>query len=171
MKKYTVLIALCLCMLALAACGGGSGDAVSYDTAKENLVNALAQELKAGGIGEDAFTEETPLPGYAILDVLGENEFLPVQVDASSVKQGVVIQAMMNVRSDLIVLIEVKDDAGAQRVQEALADTLASQEQTWSTYLPDQYEKVQNNVTGRVGNLLYDITSDHPQELEEAIKK
>ena len=107
MKKYTVLIALCLCMLALAACGGGSGDAVSYDTAKENLVNALAQELKAGGIGEDAFTEETPLPGYAILDVLGENEFLPVQVDASSVKQGVVIQAMMNVRSDLIVLIEV----------------------------------------------------------------
>ena len=155
MKKYTVLIALCLCMLALAACGGGSGDAVSYDTAKENLVNALAQELKAGGIGEDAFTEETPLPGYAILD----------QVDASSVKQGVVIQAMMNVRSDLIVLIEVKDDAGAQRVQEALADTLASQEQTWSTYLPDQYEKVQNNVTGRVGNLLYYITSDHPQEL------
>ena len=133
MKKYTVLIALCLCMLALAACGGGSGDAVSYDTAKENLVNALAQELKAGGIGEDAFTEETPLPGYAILDVLGENEFLPVQV--------------------------------------ALADTLASQEQTWSTYLPDQYEKVQNNVTGRVGNLLYYITSDHPQELEEAIKK
>ena len=171
MKKYTVLIALCLCMLALAACGGGSGDAVSYDTAKENLVNALAQELKAGGIGEDAFTEETPLPGYAILDVLGENEFLPVQVDASSVKQGVVIQAMMNVRSDLIVLIEVKDDAGAQRVQEALADTLASQEQTWSTYLPDQDEKVQNNVTGRVGNLLYYITSDHPQELEEAIKK
>ena len=171
MKKYTVLIALCLCMLALAACGGGSGDAVSYDTAKENLVNALAQELKAGGIGEDAFTEETPLPGYAILDVLGENEFLPVQVDASSVKQGVVIQAMMNVRSDLIVLIEVKDDAGAQRVQEALADTLASQEQTWSTYLPNQYEKVQNNVTGRVGNLLYYITSDHPQELEEAIKK
>ena len=74
-------------------------------------MNALAQELKAGGIGEDAFTEETPLPGYAILDVLGENEFLPVQVDASSVKQGVVIQAMMNVRSDLIVLIEVKDDA------------------------------------------------------------
>ena len=58
-----------------------------------------------------------------------------------------------------------------QRVQEALADTLASQEQTWSTYLPDQYEKVQNNVTGRVGNLLYYITSDHPQELEEAIKK
>ena len=49
--------------------------------------------------------------------------------------------------------------------------SLASQEQTWSTYLPDQYEKVQNNVTGRVGNLLYYITSDHPQELEEAIKK
>lgn len=171
MKKYTVLIALCLCFLALAGCGGGAGETVSYADAKENLVNALAQELKAGGIGEDAFTEENPLPGYLIMDVLGDDAFLPVKVEPDSVKQGVVIQAMMNVRSDLIVLVEAKDDAGVQKVQEALADTLAAQKQTWSTYLPDQYEKVENNITGRAGNLVYYITSDHPEELEKAIKK
>jgi len=166
MKKLMTAL-LCLCTLALCACGGATQD-VDFASVKQAVIDVMEADLREGGFGDDAFTEEAPLPGYMIMG-MESVEYLPVVLDADQVKDVAVFMAMINVRSDLIMLVEAKDEAAAKAVEAAYGDTKAQQEQVWGTYLPDQYEKVKNTKIGRVGNLVYYVTYDDAAAVENAI--
>lgn len=77
---------------------------------------------------------------------------------------------MMNVQASMYVLIQAKE--GMVDTVKAELDNYAKQyEEQWSTYLPEQYELVQNRKVGTVGNTVYMIIAENAEVLEQEITK
>jgi len=74
---------------------------------------------------------------------------------------------MMNVQASMYILIETTN---TQEVKQQLDEYAKNYEEQWSTYLPAQYELVQNRKTGVNGNLVYLIISEYAEELEKLVK-
>jgi hypothetical protein len=72
----------------------------------------------------------------------------------------------MNVNSDEIILLKAKDEAHVKSLKEALEREKEAQIKTWEIYLPDQFEKVKNNVIKTNGNYLLYVTYGNPDEIE-----
>ena len=73
----------------------------------------------------------------------------------------------MNVNADEIILLEAKDEKQVASLKEALEKELEGQVQTWKQYLPDQYEKVENNVIKTNGKYLLYVTYTKPGNIEK----
>ncbi|MCT8136712.1 DUF4358 domain-containing protein [Anaerobacillus sp. CMMVII] len=86
-------------------------------------------------------------------------------ISKEQLANGVVIAAMMNINSDLIILFEAADEKSAESLKEVLEREKEAQVQTWSQYLPDQYEKVKNNVITTDGNFLLYVTYSDPEKI------
>lgn len=77
---------------------------------------------------------------------------------------------MMNVQASMYILIQAKE--GTVDTVKAELDNYAKQyEEQWSTYLPEQYELVQNRKMGTVGNTVYMIIAENAETLEQEITK
>lgn len=64
------------------------------------------------------------------------------QIDPSSFEQVVVYGAMMNVKSNEIIVIKAKDTSNLNEAKSALSARLSTLNEQWKNYLPDQYELV-----------------------------
>lgn len=73
----------------------------------------------------------------------------------------------MNVNADEIIVLEAADEAQTDEVKTALENELAAQVQTWEQYLPDQFEKVKNNVILQNGTQFIYITYDQPEKIAQ----
>ncbi|MEG0176412.1 DUF4358 domain-containing protein [Anaerorhabdus sp.] len=76
---------------------------------------------------------------------------------------------MMNVQATEIIVVEAKDGK-LDAVKEALAKRMTSLEDTWSTYLPDQYELVQNRVEFEDGNLVGIVIAENADQIAKDIQ-
>lgn len=184
MNRKSLISAIALitaCLLSFGACSPSGGS--SADT-NPNTLNAILEAVhpiikdysKQGNenLTEDLF-EDHKLPMYivenkktgdadyaAALDALG--------FDSTKVEGYLRIAAEINLRSDYMLVLYTTD---MEATKAALDELHQGQVNTWSTYLPDQYEKVQNNVTGSQGNYLYYVTMDAEiqDEIVAAIKE
>lgn len=68
------------------------------------------------------------------------------------VKDYAIFMPAMNVHATEIILVEAQDGK-LEEVKKALDKRLETIEQTWSTYLPEQYELVKNRKTPRTSNV------------------
>ena len=129
-KLISVLLALSL-MLSMAACGGKAEEPVSID------VNALYE----------TYSQYMPDMFYPDEDTL--MNFLGISVeDCAQYKVAICAEGM---RSDEVWLIEAKDAAALERLQELAQARIASKLDETVTYAPDQYvvvEKAQILVNG-----------------------
>lgn len=91
--------------------------------------------------------------------------------DFDQVKSGIIIQPMMNIKSDLIVIVEAKDEEAKTSIRASFDKIYEQQDATWSTYLPDQYEKVQNAQLVENGDFLMMVIFDDPQVVIDAFSQ
>ena len=75
------------------------------------------------------------------------------------VKDYAIFMPAMNVHATEIILVEAQDGK-LEEVKKALDKRLETIEQTWSTYLPEQYELVKNRKTLEQGNVIAIVIAD-----------
>ena len=72
---------------------------------------------------------------------------------------------MMNVKSNEIAILKVKDVADVPAVEEAVKQRAQTVQQQFETYLPDQYENAKNYKVVTKGNYVLFVISDQADEL------
>lgn len=174
-RLFVLSFVLCL---AIVGCSNQSNEKrekapkVSLKEINTAIKEQLAEDMKAQGAGEDVLVDGN-LQGYIEVDLMNESDpSTPVymekmKLDKEEIEDGVVLAAMMNINSDEIILLKAKDESNVKSLKEALEREKEIQIKTWEIYLPDQYEKVKNNVIKTNGKYLLYVTSEHPEKLEE----
>lgn len=110
---------------------------------------------------------EGRVPGWDELDVQDELALGMYPMFADLDIEGTLYVPMMNVKSDLVAVVKAKD-GNVDAVKTAFEQLKADQEATWSTYLPDQYEKVKANKIIVEGDYVLYVTFDDTSVVEEA---
>lgn len=115
-------------------------------------------------------SSQPPFNEMATMDITMETLNTMYQITADEVEAVIGKMPMMNVQASMYVLIQAKD--GTVDTVKAELDNYAKQyEEQWSTYLPEQYELVQNRKVGTVGNTVYMIIAENAETLEQEITK
>lgn len=137
---------------------------------KTALHSYISQYFISAGVGPEAFADgamdsylmEALPAGFA---AIGDT---PIRQEL--VQDGVVMLNMLNVRADAVYVLQAADEAGAKELEADLQEVQRRHKETWESYLPDQYEKVEKAAIGRVGNVAYYVVFDEVKELEEIIR-
>lgn len=171
MKKMISLALACLlCLFAFAGCGGSTeaapvpeapSEAPAATEAPEAVVDMTASEIVAEIV---AAVGEENLPGAMELDAEMLEAFYGLT--AEDVADFSCRMPMMNVHATEICVIkaaEGKADAVSAGIDKRLADL----EATWSQYLPEQYELVQNAKVIRNGDWFLLAVSETADTMEE----
>lgn len=146
---------------------GGAGQAATDPETIDSIFTELHGILKEyllsvnENLTEDSF-DDGNIPMYiADCKHKGDDEYGSMLdafgFDASTVDAYIQIGAQINVVSNYLLVLYTEDMDAAEA---ALDEFHQGQVNTWSNYLPDQYEKVKKNVTGSIGNYLYYVTFD-----------
>ncbi len=153
MKKrilLTALTAVLILTLGLAAgCGGNSGAAGADE---EPVASASAGEMGA------ALLEKVDVATMQ-LDETGLKDFFGL--DSEKYEEAVGYMAMMNVKAADLVIVKAKTPEDVADLKAGLEARQETNVQTWSQYLPDQYEIVKNYKLIEKGRyLLYVVAKD-----------
>ena len=169
MKKIISLSLIIISLFALVGCTErvNENGAVSFNDVVENIKDVIREDLKGFGYTDEDFAGEE-LPGYFELDLRNEEDRAMFDIfNENDFDDAYVIQPMMNLSSNLIIIVKAKDSASVNNLKEGLEEVRDSQESLWSQYLPDQYEKVKNNIIKVEGDYLIYITYDDAEKIEE----
>jgi len=181
MRKIQFMTTVLIVMLILGACGSKTDestpttDEVSFDVVYASVEDAMLEGLQE----DDSLTKEEILSNYLIDDLtqpVDDNPNVEILLNGMDVEQdlianGTALFAMMNVNADEIILLEAKTDEDVELLKAGLEKELAAQIQTWEQYLPEQFEKVKQNVIKTNGKFLIYITASNPEEIEQAFDK
>lgn len=151
---------------------------VSLKEIATQIKEHIAEDMKANGAGDDVLLDGN-LQSYIETDLKESEDNDPpvailldkMQLNKDELNSGIVIAAMMNVNSDEIILLEASDEAHVDKLKESLERELEAQTLTWKQYLPDQYEKVKNNIITTKGNYLLYVTYEHPEKIKEVFDR
>lgn len=151
MKK--IMISFTLLLLLVSGCSTNKEKETSVDLKNvlTTILDDTAFELPASMEVDDTMLQEM----YGI--------------NKSDVKQYAIAFPMMNVQATEIILIESKEDT-KDTVKKALDTRMKTVEETWSTYLPAQYELVQNRKTYTKGNITVIVIAEQGDAILKSIK-
>lgn len=162
--------------LAIFLCGCGAKEEAKKDMATiDDVSTTITNEMKShlmniGAAVEDDF-KDGMLPSYSVMRLKDENFQLPIEYDKNKLEDALVITHNMNVKSDMIVVLKAKTDADIPEVENYAKMLRDEQYKTWETYLPDQFENVQQNMTKTFGRYVVYVTHDEPQKITSAVEK
>lgn len=152
MKKILLgILSVCL-LLSLAACGGEAKEAKNLDLEKTYEKLTQAAELPA----------MLELPEDLILDLCG--------IKSENVNQCKVLICEDSLRTDEIWLIEAKDEAGAQSIEELAQKRLKAKGEESITYSPEQYAVVEKAQLIRTGRFVALLVSPDVAALAQAFR-
>lgn len=107
---------------------------------------------------------EFPVMGPVPNDLISEMYYINPGTDIAN---GSFQSALMNVKATDLVVIELKDEADFDTIKEALTKRAEDVIQSFSSYLPDQYEDAKNYQIVQKGKyVLYSISHDQQKVLE-----
>ena len=171
MKKIISIALIALSIFALVGCTPKEPAAnVPVNDIMDSIKEQVKTDLIAGGVKEEQF-KDGKLPGYMITDIMtDENNPTAKLFNKEEVEEGLILQHMMNVNSNLIIVVKAKDDK-VDAVKEVLAKIKEQQDKVWKQYLPDQYDKVKANVIEAKDNYVIYATYDDSAKLKEVFEK
>jgi hypothetical protein len=154
--------------MVMAACGsdseeaGNETEAVTIDT--EAVMDQIESQISDDMDGETGMSQRANLTD-------GEDPTSQMYIDTMGIERDLIAsgfgyQSMMNVNSTVIMVLEAASADDVAAVKEGMEAYLDNQVGVWEQYLPDQYEKVKNNIIKTAGNYLIYITYDHPENIE-----
>lgn len=186
MKKWLSLLLLATVVLAMAACGtatkeenknGENEKTVSVETIMNDIKSQIAKDYEESG-AENVLVENK-LQGFVEANLVAEESEDPanavfvekLKINKEDLESGVVLAPLMNTKSDEIIVLKAKDEKQVKALQGLLDKEKEAQISTWETYLPDQLEKVQNNIIKTNGKYLLYVTYDDPSKIEAIFDK
>lgn len=176
MRKYLSLVVIALSFSLIVGCSNQSSEGkeeapkVSVGEIVEEIKEQIAADMKEDGASEEVYVDGK-LQSYFDIDLLGEDEqsaaiyVEKMQLNKEELASGRIVTAMMNVNADEIIVLEAKDEASVESLKESLEKEKEAQNSTWEKYLPDQHEKVKNNVITTNGNYLLYVTYKDPETI------
>jgi hypothetical protein len=178
MKKLMNLVVFVLIFGLVVGCSNQDSEKneeapkVTLEEISQKIKEQMAADMKEQGAGEDVLVDGE-LQGYIEVDLMDDKDpstpiyMEKMKLNKEELEDGIVLAAMMNVNSDEIILLKAKDEAHVKSLKEALEREKEAQIKTWEVYLPDQFEKVKNNVIKTNGNYLLYVTTGNPEKIEE----
>ncbi|WP_052045297.1 DUF4358 domain-containing protein [Caloranaerobacter azorensis] len=173
MKKIISLLIIVTTLFTFVGCDQQETKTPEINVSMEDVIKAvkdqMAKDMIAAGAPEDIF-KDGQLPKYMEIDLTSEDVQgqIAEMFNKEDLESGIVLQHMMNVKSDLVIILKAKDKNKVENLKASLEKIKEQQEKIWSQYLPDQYEKVKNNIIKINGNYLIYITWDTPENIETA---
>lgn len=161
MKKIGVVLSLMVLALVMVACGNETEE-VTMDTT--DVMDKIENQISEDMDGETGMFQRADLTD--VEDPTSQMYFDTLGVERDLVASGYGYQSMMNVNSTAILLLEAASTEDVDTLKSGLEAYLENQVNVWSQYLPDQYEKVENNIIKTAGNYLIYITYENPESIE-----
>lgn len=163
--------------------GSGSNDGkkdeaatteVSVKEIMDSIKGQIVQDIKDAGF-DDGQTDEEILQSYTETDLVNAKTDDPMTqifmertaLDKELLAEGLMFNPMFNTNSDEIIVLKAKSEKDAESLKASLQKELDAQIQTWERYLPDQYEKVKNNVLKTTGDFVLYVTYDNVDAVEQ----
>lgn len=147
---------------------------VSVKEIMDGIKGQVVQDVKDAGFGEGQSDEEmlqsyleTNLVDTATDDPFAQMFFEQTQLDKKLLVEGSMFAAMFKTNADKIIVLKAKDKKDADLLKASLQKELDAQIQTWERYLPEQYEKVKNNVLKTTGNYVLYVTYNNVDAVEK----
>lgn len=114
-------------------------------------------------------SEKAPFNEMATIDITTETLTSLYEIKNEDIEEVIGKMPMMNVHASMYLVIKAKEGS-IETVKDKVEQYATTQEQMWATYLPEQYELVQQRKLGTNGNYVYLFISENASELEELIK-
>ena len=150
MKKLHMFLMLTIIGgLLLAACSNDEPQTVEPTLTATEMVNEMLAKV------------EQPM----MMEVTGEQVQEVYNIDPEKLEDYAIRIPMMNVKTNEIAILKVKDAADVSAVEEALKQRAQTVQQQFETYLPDQYENAKNYKLVTKGNYVLFVISDQADEL------
>ncbi|MDQ0086894.1 hypothetical protein J2T12_000288 [Paenibacillus anaericanus] len=157
MKHKNILMIMVVVLgVMLTACSSSSNKEEAFEptqTTKEMMDSVLAQfeqpslmELPAEMVNELYHLNPTLLDQYTIMT------------------------PMMNIKTNEIAILKVKDAKDIPTVEEAVKQRATDIQKQFETYLPDQYENAKNYKLITKGNYVIFIISENADDIEKAFE-
>lgn len=178
LKKLVSILGISALIMLVTACGGGDKEKASDVVPVADIMHAIkeqiAEDMKAD-FGDEDVLVDGQLQGYIEADLTDKDSEDPMiemlhekmELNEEELDEGIVLMPMMNVNSNEIIVLKAKEKAYVESLKETLGKELAAQTMTWEMYLPDQYEKVKNNLILTEGKHLIYITYEDPSAIEK----
>lgn len=189
MKRFSALILALVLIFALALTGCSNGDkpspspstAPSTEPSTEPSTDVSTEPSDEPTDGGDttgtksiadfwqSIVDEYPneLPGT--MELTDEDLQTVYGIDASKLEEYTAQLPLMNVHATEFFIAKVKDGE-MDAVKEGIASRLENVEQTWSQYLPDQYELVKNHQLVEEGNYILFVISDKAEAIADSFR-
>ena len=135
--------------LLLAACSNDEPETVEPTLSATEMVNEMLAKV------------EQPM----MMEVTGEQVQEVYNIDPEKLEDYAIRIPMMNVKTNEIAILKVKDAADVSAVEEALKQRAQTVQQQFETYLPDQYENAKNYKLVTKGNYVLFVISDQADAL------
>ena len=150
MKKLTMFLMLTIIGgLLLAACSNDEPKVVEPTVSANEMMNEMLAKV------------EQPM----MMELTDEQVKDIYNIDPEKLADYAIRIPMMNVKSNEIAILKVKDVADVPAVEEAVKQRAETVQQQFETYLPDQYENAKNYKVVTKGNYVLFVISDQADEL------
>ena len=154
MKKGTLVLMLSIVLsLVLSACSSNNKEAVIDSKVP---VKEMADQILA----------KVEQPRLMELDAEGVKNFY--HMDPALLEDYTMRSPMMNVQTNEIAIMKVKDAKDIPTVEAAIKQRAEDVQKQFETYLPDQYENAKNYKLVTKGNYVFFVISDKADELIKA---
>ena len=150
MKKLWMFLMLTIIGgVLLAACSNDESKVVEPTLTANEMVNEMLAKV------------EQPM----MMEVTGEQVQEIYNIDPEKLEDYAIRIPMMNVKTNEVAILKVKDVADVPAVEEAVKQRAATVQQQFETYLPDQYENAKNYKLVTKGNYVLFVISDQADKL------
>lgn len=151
-KRFSLILACFFILAIMVSCGGSSNS-----SSGSNNVTISTDDLYNAGI------EGVELP---MLQKASTSELNTLMgLNSSDYEEATVYLSMMNVKATEIALFKFSDKTQEEAINKAIDKRLKDLENTWSTYLPDQYELVKGVKKISKGNLKGYVISENADDI------
>ncbi len=145
-----------LTLLALVLCLAAAGCTAAEESAPE--VNVPVQDIADDLLATpDAFPSMMDFGEEALSEMIG--------LDYSMLEESSLNDAMMNVHARALYVAKVKDSADMEAVHAAFQKRLELIQQSFETYLPDQYELAKNGQIAENGRYILMVVAPDAQAI------
>lgn len=154
MKKLITLISALLIVFTFGGCAKKGEEGAAKDIPVADIMAAIEEKVDLGmvNLSKD--------------DILERN----YDINPEDVAEAEVKMAMMNVKSNELAIIKVKDSSKVEDIKKLVEKRGEDLDKQWSTYLADQHELVKNRKIKVIGNYVILIIDKEADQIEEIIE-
>jgi len=149
MKKTIMILLTAMLAMVISACAGDKESTVEVKQSAKEIADQMLEKVE-----QPAFME---LTAEQLKDLY--------KIDAAKLADYSVRVPLMNVKSNELAILKVKDAKDIPAIEAAVKQRAEDAQKPFEHYLPDQYENAKNYQVITKGNYVLFVISDRADEL------